>query len=165
MIGPQFPEEHPDAVAHATLRQFAGLCVAIFGGMFAWSWYRHSGTPTTLAWVGLGLAVVVGLGGLIHPPAIRPVFLALMAVTRPIGHVLSTVLIGLIYWGLLTPLALLFRLLGRDALARRRVVTESYWMPKSQPSDVRRYLHQYQGQRAARSESPGNTDHGSAQLA
>jgi hypothetical protein len=146
MIGPQFPEEVPVPVTDSTLRQLAGLCVAIFGALFAWSGYRHHGAPTTAAYVGLVFTLVVGLPGLVHPPSIRPVFLTLMAVTKPIGHIVSTGLMALIYFGLLTPIAVFFRVTGRDALARRRPATESYWTPKYQPTDVRRYLRQYQRQ-------------------
>lgn len=163
MIGPQFPEETPATVPDSTLRQFAGLCLAIFGGLFAWSWYRHGGAPTAAAWVGLAFALIVGPIGLIRPAAIRPVFLAIMAVTLPIGHVISTVLMGLIYFVVLTPLSLLFRLSGRDALARRlQPAADNYWTPKSQPTDVRRYLRQYQARRIAPSGPLKDPDHGRA---
>src|SRR5207253_3011173 len=117
-----------------------------FGTLFAWSGYQHHGAPTTSAWIALGVALVVGLPGLVYPPAIRPVFLGAIALTQPIGHAISTALLGLIYYGLITPLALLFRIAGRDPLARRGPALASYWEPNSEPSDVRRYLRQYQSQ-------------------
>jgi hypothetical protein len=161
MIGPQFPDEAPPAVTGYTLRQFAGLCLGIFAGLFAWSAYRHHGAPTTSAWIALGIALVVGLPGLAYPPAIRPVFLGAMALTQPIGHVISTILLGLVYYGLVTPLALVFRLAGRDALARRSPALASYWEPKSEPGDVRRYLRQYQSQtRVTPVPLPGADHHG-----
>jgi hypothetical protein len=68
------------------------------------------------------------------------------ALSQPIGHAISAVLLGLIYYGLITPLALLFRIAGRDPLARRAPALASYWEAKSEPRDVRRYLRQYQSQ-------------------
>lgn len=149
MIDPQVPEEAPAALPEAQLRQFAGLLVVVFGVLFAWSFYRHHGEPTAVSVVGLVLALVVGLPGLASPATIRPVFLATVAVTRPIGHLVSTALMGLIYFGLLTPLALLFRLAGRGPLERHPTADASYWAPKSQPQDLRRYLRQYQRQRTS----------------
>jgi hypothetical protein len=155
VIGPQFPEEPPPPVTRSTLLSFAALGVALGGGLAAWSAYHHGGRPTATAWVALACAALVGLPGLVHPPAIRPVYLALRALTRPVGHVTSTVLMALIYYSLLTPLALLFRLGGRDALARRPSAATSDWAPKLQPTDVRRYLRQYQRQQGAARRSEG----------
>ena len=162
MIGPQFPDEAPPAVTKGTLRQFAGLCLGILGGLFAWSASQHHGAPTTSAWIALGVALAVGLPGLVYPPAIRPVFLGAMALTQPIGHVIGTVLMGLIYYGLMTPLALVFRIAGRDALARRGPALASYWEPKGQPGDVRRYLRQYQSQARIFPVPPQGVDRGTA---
>ena len=149
MIDPQLPNERSAEVPEARLRQFAGLLVVVFGGLFAWSLYLHHGRPTLTSGVGMVLALVVGLPGLAYPASIRPVFAAAVAITRPIGHVVSTVLMGLIYFGLLSPVALLFRLAGRDLLERHPTAAASYWAPKSQPQDLRRYLRQYQRQRSS----------------
>jgi Saxitoxin biosynthesis operon protein SxtJ len=160
MIGPQFPDEAPPVVTSRTLRQFAGLCLAIFGTLFAWSGYQHHGAPTTSAWIALVVALVVGLPGLVYPPAVRPVFLSVSALTQPIGHVISTVLLGLIYYGLITPMALVFRNAGRDPLARRSPALATYWEPKNEPRDVRRYLHQYQRQSRVAPLPTQGVDHG-----
>jgi hypothetical protein len=150
MIGPQFPDEPPAAVTTRTLREFAALCLCFFGALFVWSAYRHSGSPSISAWIGLTVGLLVGLPGLVHPQAIRPVFLGATAITRPIGHVVSTALLCIIYYGLMTPLALLFRIVGRDPLARRGPALATYWEAKSEPKDVRRYLRQYQSQESGR---------------
>ena len=41
-----------------------------------------------------------------------------MALTKPIGHVVGLVLLAVVYYGVMTPLALAFRLAGRDGLGR-----------------------------------------------
>ena len=120
MIGPQFPEEVPTRVPDRTLREFAGLCLAILGGLFALSWYRHQHAPSAAAWIAAALAVLIGVPGLIRPNSIRPVYLGAIALTKPIGHVLGLVLLAVIYYGVMTPLALVFRLAGRDGLGRYR---------------------------------------------
>ncbi len=61
----------------------------------------------------------------------------------PIGFVVSFILLAAFYFLLLTPVALVFRLIGRDALGRRfDAVAPSYWVPHKPSEDMRRYFHQ-----------------------
>jgi hypothetical protein len=146
MINPSLLEDGFGTVPDRTLRQFAGILVGLFGVLFALSWYRHTGVPTRAAWIGLAIALGLGVPGLFRPAVVAPVFMGSMALTRPIGHAVSFVLLGLLYYGLVTPLATVFRLAGRDALVRRRPDSQSYWSTKTRPADVTRYLRQYQPQ-------------------
>jgi Saxitoxin biosynthesis operon protein SxtJ len=163
MIAPEFPDEAPDNVSVTILRQFAGLCIGIFGLLFVLSWHRHDGSPTGAAWIGLVIAVFVGLPGLIRPSVVRPIYLGLMAVTEPIGHLVSIVILAVIYYGFVTPLAVVFRLTGRDVLLRNRPNVASYWIPRPQPSDPRRYLRQYQSQQIETSDDVRSSHDRSAQ--
>ena len=48
------------------------------------------------------------------------------------------------YYGVITPVALLFRIQGRDLLRRKRLPSETtFWAPKQTPQDVRSYFRQY----------------------
>ena len=143
MIGPKLPDEAQEEISLRTLRQFAGIALVFFGALFALSWYRHSGHPTVTAWIAGVLAVLIGIPGLISPALIRPVYLGAMAVTKPIGHLISTLLLGIIYFGFMTPLAVVFRWMRRDNLNRRRLDVPTYWTPKPEPSDPESYLRQY----------------------
>ena len=61
----------------------------------------------------------------------------------PIGFVVSFVLLAVFYFLLLTPVALVFRLIGRDALRRRfDAAAPSYWVPHKTNQDLQRYFHQ-----------------------
>ena len=71
-----------------------------------------------MALVLAGLALVVGLLGLVAPRLIRPIYVGWMIAAFPIGWVMSHVVQALILYGLFTPVALVFRLIGRDALYR-----------------------------------------------
>ena len=60
--------------------------------------------------------------------------------TIPIGLVVGEILMALIYFGLFLPMAIVFRITGRDALQRRVPETVSSFRQKRvQPSGVRRY--------------------------
>jgi hypothetical protein len=141
MIDPHLDEHAPVSTSHHTLRQFAGLCLLIFGGLAGWEYFGHNQWRLPLIFA--GLAAALGLGGLLWPRGIRPVFVTAMALTMPIGWVVSRVVLGVLFFGLFTPVGLFFKLIGRDALCRRYAPEQaSYWEPKPGATDVRSYLRQ-----------------------
>jgi hypothetical protein len=123
-----------------TLRQFAGLFLVIFGGLAAYEVITAG--PSRLAIAYGAAAALVGCAGLIRPSLIKPVFVGWSIVAFPIGFVVSTVILAILYFGLFTPLALAFRAAGRDVLGLRRRDTQSYWQPKAVAADPREYFRQ-----------------------
>ncbi len=84
------------------------------------------------------------LCSLVSPGLARFLYLGLTLVATPIGFVVSIVLLAAFYFLLLTPVALIFRLIGRDALCRRFDANiESYWVPHKPSEDMERYFHQF----------------------
>jgi hypothetical protein len=146
MISPRFPDEVPTRVPERTLREFAALCLVVFLGLFALNWYRHQYAPNLAGWLAAAMAMLVGLPGLMRPNSIRPVYLLAMAMTKPIGHVVGLGLLAVVYYGVLTPVALAFRLSRRDGLGRFRPSAKTYWIDHMSTDDVRLYLRQYQPQ-------------------
>ncbi len=125
-----------------TLRQFGGLCFVFFGGFGLW---EVLGRGHVALGAGLGgLAVAGGLLGLLRPDWLRWIFVFWTILAFPIGWTVSLVMLAVMYYGLFTPIALVFRLIGRDALQRtRKPATESYWTPKPTPTDSGRYFKQF----------------------
>ncbi len=100
------------------LRQFAGLWLACFGGLALWHGLVRG---QMFAATGFAiLALTLGPIGLVRPNWIKAVYVAWMVLAFPIGWTVSQLVLALIYFGLFTPLALVFRLLGRDPLNRAR---------------------------------------------
>ncbi|MEM7199918.1 MAG: SxtJ family membrane protein [Planctomycetota bacterium] len=127
------------------LRQFGWIALIGFpavGAMFTWGF---SWTPVWLFWVLCGLGVVMGLCALAKADAIiKPVFIALMVVSLPIGWVISNVLLGAIYFGMFMPVGLLFRATGRDKLNRQPDPSvDSYWHVRDKPRAPASYLRLY----------------------
>ena len=131
----------PSCPPAKTLRQFAGLWLAFFGTLAAWQYFVRHERPT--AEIIAFLALAVGLSGLVWPRLIRPIYVGWMVLTFPIGWTVSQLLLALLFYGLLTPIGLFFRLIGRDPLHLRRPATETYWSPKATPTDPRRYFKQF----------------------
>jgi hypothetical protein len=125
-----------------TLRQFAGLWLIVFSALGAWQHFGRGRTTVAIALV--ALAVTLGPLGLARPQFIRPIFVGWMILAFPIGWTVSFVLMAFLYYGLITPLGLVFRLAGRDALTlKRRPEKQSYWTPKPVTSDIKRYLREF----------------------
>ncbi len=92
----------------------------------------------------MGVALVVGLLGLAKPSAVRWIFVSWMVAAFPIGWLLSSLMLLLMFYGIITPVAVLCRLLGRDLLRRRPDPhATTFWTPKQTPHDVRSYFRQY----------------------
>lgn len=141
MIDPYVDHETSVTTTPKMLRQFAGLCILFFGGIACWQYFVGGNEITALIFA--LIAGGLGIPGLLVPALIRPVFTVAMAITFPIGWVVSRLLLGLMFFGIFTPIALFFKLIGRDALHRRRLAEQTtYWRPKSTPTNVRSYFRQ-----------------------
>jgi hypothetical protein len=65
-------------------------------------------------------------------------------VAFPVGWVVSQIMLALMFYVVITPMALFFRVRGRDLLHRAPSRgRESFWTAKSLPKDLRRYFRQY----------------------
>jgi len=121
------------------LRVFAiGLTILL--GLAGW-WLRKRLEVELLFPLGLTLGAVVGLCGIVRPEALRPVYVGWMIVCSPIGWLVSYVLLGIVYYGVVTPLALVMRLRGRDPLDRtfdRQAPT--YWKERTKKREPKSYF-------------------------
>jgi hypothetical protein len=130
----------PRSPSRRVLRQFAGLWIVVFGGLAVRQWFSGSDHAV---WLGL-LAVTVGAAGLARPAIVGPVFVGWLMLVFPIGWLVSRLTLALLYFGVLTPLGLLFRLMGREVLYRQpEPARESYWTAKTTGTRASSYLRQY----------------------
>jgi len=125
-----------------TLGEFAEAGMFVLG-MVAAPLAYFKGQPGIAAafWV---LAVALRIVGLTRPAWLKPVFVGLTLATWPIGWVVSRVALGLLYFAVFAPIALVFRLMGRDALQRsfdRNATT--YWEPYRPNRGLERYLRPF----------------------
>ncbi len=114
------------------LRRF-GLMV---GGVFLFLALFFFFKDFTRLWViipGAAGALLVA-GGAIAPAALKWFYIPWMALALALGWFVSRLLLTLLYYLVLTPLALLSRLLGKKFVSLAfRVEKESYWIRKENP--------------------------------
>jgi hypothetical protein len=126
-----------------TLRQFAVLWLIFFAGQGCWQAFAHD--RWLLAALLLGIAAVVGCLGIARPALMRPLYVGWMLLAFPIGWAVSRLVLGFCFYGVFTPLGVLFRMAGRDILRRRftGAALTTYWTTKPAATDVRSYFRQF----------------------
>ena len=140
MIDPRIREDDL-AITDALLRQFAAICCACCGGLALYNGLIV-GRIGAARFLGV-LAVGAGIVGVLRPRTLDPIFRAAMALATPIGWIVSKLLLGAVFYLVLTPIAVLFRLTKRDALARRlNPQIKSHWIAREQSTDPKRYWYQ-----------------------
>jgi hypothetical protein len=89
-------------------------------------------------------AVAISLIGWLKASLIRPIFIAMMGLTWPIGWVVSHLALGLIFYGVITPIGLTMRAMGRDPLRLKAdPAAQSHWTPLHHDDGVKNYFRQY----------------------
>ncbi len=122
------------------LRNFGLLVGGIVLAIGVWP-YLYAGEDI-LRWA-LAIAAALILLGLALPIALRPVYAIWMKVGHVLGFINTRILLGVIFYGLLTPMGLVRRVLGKDTLQRSFAAdAETYRVMKS-PRDPSHVKHQF----------------------
>lgn len=114
----------------------------VVGGVFVLlgGWWLYRGKFTTAADVMLPLGVLLILFGLIWPRALALPNRAWMLLAEGLSYVTTRIILGLVFFLVITPIGLVKRLSGWDPLGRRSARSSSYWKPYSERQrDPRHY--------------------------
>lgn len=115
---PQLPSEK----RFGLLFTFVFAVMAAFGYTKGWNVF----------WVGLciALTILVALFALFAPKILAPFNRAWFALGQLMGRVVSPIVLGAIFFLILTPVALMTRLFGRDELRLKRKNVDTYWIER-----------------------------------
>jgi len=134
-----------------TLRNFGLIGLVAFGALALLA-YRHmwafakfsDGTDQTLTYVLGALAAYCGLFAIAAPAALKWLYIGLSVVGFPIGFVFSYIIVTIMFFVVIVPTALIFRLIGRDAMKLKyNPQATSYWIRRTPPHSVKRYFRQF----------------------
>jgi hypothetical protein len=105
------------------LRSFGLLVGGIFGliGLWPMVWRQQSPRPWAVA---LGVALVVP--GLVAPRILSPVYRAWMKLAEALAWINTRILLGLVFYVVVTPIGIVMRMLGRDPMRRRLAPNDEY---------------------------------------
>ncbi len=119
---------HP--VKTASDRSFGFWFAAIFLAIALFIWYQSGGLKIWL----VVLSGVFGLLAVIKPSLLAPLNRAWTALGLLMGKVVSPIVMGLLFFGMITPMGVFMRLFGKDLLRLKFKPDEkSYWIPRDPP--------------------------------
>ncbi len=134
-----------------TLRQFGVIAFVGFGLLAALAYYEklifsfglgEARMPVVMTFAALG--TIAALCSLVAPRANRLLYVGLTLLAFPIGFVLSYVIMGTLFFLIIGPIAVLFRLFGQDPMRRAYDPNAStYWLKAGPARDKESYFHQY----------------------
>lgn len=117
-----------DGKAGRSFGLMLAACLLAAGSYRAWHGFPSMPTLAILAAGALAAAAA-----LLRPALLDPVARVWLRLGEIIGMVVSPVVLAVIFFLLITPVAIVARLLGRDELRLKRPRATSYWVARKPP--------------------------------
>lgn len=124
----------PDSLHGSTLpseRTFGFVFTGIFLIVAGYLWL-YDGKPVAIQ-AFLVLAAAFLAFTLFMPIALRPLNKAWYKLGLLMGRVVSPIVLGILFFILITPIAIVMRLAGRDPLRLRKQDVQSHWIDRAPP--------------------------------
>ena len=112
-------------------RTFGLVFIGIFLIAAGYAW--HKGFSAVWVEVFLGLALAFLICTLAAPKVLRPLNKAWYQLGLILGRFVSPVVLGILFFIVITPVAIVMRLAGRDALLLKKRNIDSYWIGRQPP--------------------------------
>ncbi|MBA3632057.1 MAG: hypothetical protein H0W58_04480 [Acidobacteria bacterium] len=129
------------------LRQFGAifgsgfLLIGLVKYLWIWNWLFERNEKLGLIFIFIG--IVGGAIGLTGTKLALPLYWVWIGIAFVLGNIMSRVVITLIYYGIITPMSFVARLLGRDKLQLKKRAVQSYWQDISLPHEPEKYERQF----------------------
>jgi Saxitoxin biosynthesis operon protein SxtJ len=120
------------------LRQFAGAWLIFFFVLSATALGKKHNAPLSCAFA---IVALFGIVGLIKPGAVRVPFIVSSVVAYPVGWLMSQIILAAMFYGVITPVGLFWRIRGRDPLQLRGQPKQpTFWIKRGSQPAPDRYL-------------------------
>ena len=124
---------------HKQERHFGYLFAFVFSLIAFWPpWVLHAPNYYWLAGAGAWLAAA-----LLFPRALAPLYRGWMKFGHVLGWINARIILGVVYFVVVTPIGLLLRLFGKDVLRMRMRPAGSYWVKRDAPIDPQSLRNQF----------------------
>ena len=74
--------------------------------------------------------------GFILPVLLKPIYFVWMTFAAILGWIMTRFILSMIFYFILTPIALVTRMLGEDFLALKKVQSDSYWNQRESSEEL-----------------------------
>ncbi len=113
-------------------RQFGLVFAALFAVLAVVGWLGFDARPYGSLAVAAGFVTIA----LLAPGVLLPLNRLWGVVTGKLGHIVNFVFLAMFFYGFIMPLGLIFRLMGRDSMARRIGSKDTtYWTRVTRHTD------------------------------
>lgn len=123
------PMTHASRAPAASDRSFGWLMAALLAGLCVYSVFKTAPAGASVAW-GAAAALVAGVA-LWSPQWLAPFNRLWMRLGMWMGRVVNPVVFGVMFFGLITPIALVTRWAGRDVLRLKPRSAPSHWVDRA----------------------------------
>jgi hypothetical protein len=135
----KFIAELPLNPTPRVLRQFAAAWLVFFLALaIRFGLLKHSHAGEILA-----LLSLAGILGLLAPRALRWPFVVMTIAAFPMGWVVTQLVLALMFYCVLSPLAFIFRWSRRDMLQLRQHNRATLWVARDEQPAPEKYLKQF----------------------
>ena len=123
------------------IRKFGIVALIFFGFLCGLGLWRQKSLPTYL----FGSLTILGLGFVVAPSWLSPLYVFWLKIAHFIGRVVTTVMLILAYYLVITPAALIKRVLGGLPLpVKPNKNVSSYWVNRTEAAQPKqRFLKRY----------------------
>ena len=121
-------------------RKFGFFFTFIFTVAAAYFYYA---TNVSWAYLFIGAALIFLFVTLIKSDVLLPLNKLWMRFGFLLGMIVSPIVLGIIFFGLFTPIAMLMRLSGRDELRLKFSHKVSHWIPRREPIKSESFKQQF----------------------
>ena len=121
-------------------RKFGFFFTFVFAAAAAYFYYS---TNVTWAYVFIAAALVFLLVTLINSDVLLPLNKLWMRFGLLLGMIVSPIVLGVIFFGLFTPIAILMRLSRRDELRLKYAQKVSHWISRGKPIKSESFKQQF----------------------
>ena len=119
-----------DTIVVGSHRVFGWVMAFVAALVAIWAWRHGQSWIWWPAGIGLGFATVATL----RPALLNPLNRLWMALGHLLGRIVSPIVMGLIFFGVVTPIAMLARWRGVDPMKRRfDPQASTYWIERQPP--------------------------------
>ena len=111
--------------------------ILVFAALAYWKWQ----SPLA-AGILASIAIVMLLVYSFVPSTRRPIYQGFRKITHPIQLIMTAIILGVVYYVILTPIGCLLRFRGIDVRSKPGD-DESYWTPRTESKDPSSYFRTY----------------------
>ena len=114
-----------------------GVCIYFSIVFLAGGLYAYQAGLQVLCIISTSFAISFGFLAFIKPSILNPFNVGWMRLGYFLGKIVNPIVLGMLFFGLFTPIAVLMRLINRDELKLKKQNCESYWIADTEKGDFR----------------------------